>query len=152
MSCSNQPDFCAWTWSTDDGLRRELDEAKVALGDGWLAGGVSLAEGIRRKTAALEGEFDRGRSAGMEGAAKYSNAIGKIESALGISGAIPLKDTVNAVEELVKKTKSVEVSARVAAAEERESCIQDCLAEARDEGTAQRIIERIRARAAGGDR
>lgn len=34
--------------------RRELHEAKEALGAGWLAGGVSLAEGIRRKTAELE--------------------------------------------------------------------------------------------------
>jgi len=29
---------------------------------------------------------------------------------------------------------------------EREACIDDCNAEARDDGTAQRIIERIRAR------
>lgn len=34
--------------------RRLLHEAKEALGAGWLAGGVSLAEGIRRKTAELE--------------------------------------------------------------------------------------------------
>lgn len=35
---------------------RELAEAREALGLGWLTGGVSLAEGIRRKTAALEQE------------------------------------------------------------------------------------------------
>ena len=33
---------------------RERDEARAALGEAWMAGGVSLAEGIRRKTAALE--------------------------------------------------------------------------------------------------
>ena len=35
-------------------LSAELEEAKQALGPAWLTGGVSLAEGIRRKTAALE--------------------------------------------------------------------------------------------------
>jgi hypothetical protein len=29
---------------------------------------------------------------------------------------------------------------------EREACIEDCNAEARDDGTAQRIVERIQAR------
>jgi hypothetical protein len=33
---------------------RELREARAALGEAWMAGGVSLADGIRRKTAALE--------------------------------------------------------------------------------------------------
>jgi hypothetical protein len=33
---------------------RELHEARAALGAAWMTGGVSLAEGIRRKTAALE--------------------------------------------------------------------------------------------------
>jgi hypothetical protein len=33
---------------------RELREARAALGAAWLTGDVSLAEGIRRKTAALE--------------------------------------------------------------------------------------------------
>lgn len=33
---------------------RELREARAALGEAWMTGGVSLAEGIRRKTAALE--------------------------------------------------------------------------------------------------
>jgi hypothetical protein len=32
------------------------------------------------------------------------------------------------------------------AAAERAACIEDCNAEARDDGTAQRIVERIRAR------
>ena len=34
--------------------RRELAEAKDALGPAWLVGGVSLAEGIKRKTEKLE--------------------------------------------------------------------------------------------------
>jgi len=33
---------------------RERDEAQAALGAAWTTGGVSLAEGIRRKTVALE--------------------------------------------------------------------------------------------------
>lgn len=32
----------------------EVEDARHALGLGWLAGGVTLAEGIRRKTTALE--------------------------------------------------------------------------------------------------
>lgn len=35
-------------------MTEEIEEAKQALGPAWLTGGVSLAEGIRRKTAALE--------------------------------------------------------------------------------------------------
>ena len=35
-------------------LLDELAAAREAVGAGWLAGGVSLAEGIERKTAALE--------------------------------------------------------------------------------------------------
>lgn len=34
--------------------RRELHEARQALGEGWLKGGVSLAEAIARKCTALE--------------------------------------------------------------------------------------------------
>jgi hypothetical protein len=36
--------------------------------------------------------------------------------------------------------------AALVAAAERAACIDDCNAEARDDGTAQRIVERIRAR------
>ena len=32
----------------------EAEEAREALGRGWLAGGAKLADGIRRKTARLE--------------------------------------------------------------------------------------------------
>jgi hypothetical protein len=32
----------------------DVEEARTALGAAWLTGDVSLAEGIRRKTAALE--------------------------------------------------------------------------------------------------
>lgn len=35
-------------------LRTELEQARDAIGRGWLVGGVSLAEAIRRKTRALE--------------------------------------------------------------------------------------------------
>jgi len=37
-----------------DEARAEVERARTALGAAWLTGGVSLAEGIRRKTAALE--------------------------------------------------------------------------------------------------
>ena len=37
-----------------DDLREQLAAAREAVGAGWFAGGVSLAEGIERKTAALE--------------------------------------------------------------------------------------------------
>lgn len=42
-------------------MRADLAAAREALGDAWLAGGMTLAEGIRRKTAALEalGDSDR---------------------------------------------------------------------------------------------
>jgi len=36
--------------------------------------------------------------------------------------------------------------AALVVAAEREACIDDCNAEARDDGTAQRVVERIRAR------
>ena len=35
-------------------VEHRLEEACAALGAAWMTGGVSLAEGIRRKTAALE--------------------------------------------------------------------------------------------------
>jgi hypothetical protein len=35
-------------------VRRELAEARAAVGEGWFAGGASLAEAVRRKNAALE--------------------------------------------------------------------------------------------------
>ncbi|GMV19064.1 MAG: hypothetical protein AMXMBFR56_72880 [Polyangiaceae bacterium] len=35
-------------------VRREMHEARQALGEGWLKGGVSLAEAIARKCTALE--------------------------------------------------------------------------------------------------
>jgi hypothetical protein len=41
---------------------------------------------------------------------------------------------------------SLERFAALVAAAERAACIDDCNAEARDDGTAQRIVERIRAR------
>jgi len=37
-----------------DEARAEVDRARTALGAAWLTGDVSLAEGIRRKMAALE--------------------------------------------------------------------------------------------------
>jgi hypothetical protein len=40
----------------------------------------------------------------------------------------------------------IERFAALVAAAERAACIDDCNAEARDDGTAQRIVERIRAR------
>lgn len=48
--------------------------------------------------------FDRGRAVGREDVAKYSNAIGRIEAALGIVGAQPLSETVRAVENLARRS------------------------------------------------
>jgi DNA repair exonuclease SbcCD ATPase subunit len=72
---------------------------------------VIIDENVREEHAELEQlraeleqakreEFDRGRAVGREDVGKYSNAIGLIESALGISGATPLGETVKAVERL----------------------------------------------------
>ena len=46
-------------WAADmrevtEAAEETATEVRRALGEAWLAGGVSLAEGIRRKTAALE--------------------------------------------------------------------------------------------------
>jgi hypothetical protein len=41
-----------------DELAAELERARAALGPAWLVGGVSLADGIRRKTRVLE-RFER---------------------------------------------------------------------------------------------
>ena len=46
-------------------------------------------------------EFDRGRTEGRADVAKYSRAIGEIEGALGIAGAVPLSMAVDEVRALV---------------------------------------------------
>ena len=47
---------------------------------------------------------------------------------------------------LALQQQSYEREIKIEVEAEREACIDDCNAEARDDGTAQRIIERIRAR------
>ena len=37
-----------------DVMLRQQDEARAVLGEAWMTGGVTLADGIRRKMAALE--------------------------------------------------------------------------------------------------
>lgn len=51
----------------------------------------------------LTREYDRGRAAGRADIDQYSNAIGRIESALGIAGAVPMHETVDAVVALVRR-------------------------------------------------
>lgn len=49
----------------------------------------------------LASEYSRGRAAGRADVAKYSNAIGCIEAAIGYSGARKLSETVKAIVTLV---------------------------------------------------
>lgn len=87
-------------------LAEDLAAAKakiLELGKISLGRGLRIAQLIDERNAAnarADAEFERGRSVGREDVGKYSNAIGRIESALGISGAIPLEQTVKAVEML----------------------------------------------------
>lgn len=53
-------------------------------------------------------EYDRGRRDGRSDVSEYSNAIGLIESALGIVGVVPLRETVKAVWALEDRTAQLE--------------------------------------------
>lgn len=46
-----------------EALLAELDAARAAVGEAWFAGGVTLAEAIRRKCRALEGDAEHWRRA-----------------------------------------------------------------------------------------
>jgi hypothetical protein len=67
------------------GLRHNIDSRKRVI-----------AEALR---AAHARGLDEGRAVGRADVGKYSNAIGRIEAVIGYSGARPLADTVNAVEQ-----------------------------------------------------
>ena len=55
----------------------------------------------------MQEEYDRGRRDGRADVAKYANAIGRIESACGISGAQGMTVTVQAVEEMARRMRLV---------------------------------------------
>ena len=69
-------------------------------------------------------EFVRGRQSGREDVCKYSNAIGRIESVLGIVGAQPLSETVAAV--TAQAAKLAAAQARIAELEERAAFTAEC--------------------------
>ena len=57
------------------------------------------------RDAELVAAYDRGRTVGRADIAKYSNAIGLIESAIGYAGARPLSATVHAVELAIHRSR-----------------------------------------------
>jgi hypothetical protein len=68
------------------------EEARRLLGPG----GTSR-EWRESVAAALRGAYEAGRATGRADVAKYSNAVGQIEAAIGYAGARPLRETVQAV-------------------------------------------------------
>ena len=91
-----------------------LAQAYIARGDSIVA----LEMKVERLTRELAEAFDRGRAEGRADVAKYSRAIGEIEAALGIAGAVPMSSTVNAVRTVVAE--------RDAARQERDA-LRACL-------------------------
>jgi hypothetical protein len=72
----------------DDEARRVLDE---------LSGDDHYAGRLRIIAATLRRAYEAGRATGRADVAKYSNAVGQIEAAIGYAGARPLRETVQAV-------------------------------------------------------
>jgi len=58
---------------------------------------------VERLRGELEQAREAGRSHGMDDVGKYSRAIGEIEGLLGITGAVPLRQTVQAVRALTEQ-------------------------------------------------
>ena len=58
---------------------------------------------VERLRGELEQAREAGRSQGREDVGKYSRAIGEIEGLLGITGAVPLRQTVQAVRALTEQ-------------------------------------------------
>jgi hypothetical protein len=79
---------------------------------------ASLRAEVARLTGGLRAEYDRGRREGRDDVGKYAGAIGSIECALGIYGAVPLSETV----EVAKAMAADNVSLRAQLAEVRRLC------------------------------
>lgn len=80
----------------------------ATIADSWRAKVAEVEverDDARAEVERLRGDrdeaFDRGRAVGREDVGKYSYAIGQIEGVLGIAGAQPLAETVEAVRRLV---------------------------------------------------
>lgn len=67
---------------------------------------IRLSAATKALIDAIANEYNRGRATGRADVAKYSNAIGRIESILGYAGARPLAETVQAVATLRKERDS----------------------------------------------
>lgn len=86
--------------------RDELDGLRAALAD--AEGKIAEAED---EAAYAEERFEAGRAAGRADVGKYSNAIGRIESLVGIAGARPLDETVEAVKKALADAEAPRVRA-----------------------------------------
>jgi len=76
---------------------------------------AAMTERAEKAERERDEAFGRGRAAGRDDVGKYANAIGLIDSALGRCGAMPLRETVTAVESVVRERD--EARAKLAAAE-----------------------------------
>lgn len=63
---------------------------------------------VERLTAERDAAFELGRLVGRADVAKYARAIGEIESVVGIVGAVPMPQTVQAVRDLVSRAEKAE--------------------------------------------
>lgn len=95
-----------WEREAADGeLRRQSAHALIAevrrLQGELATVQVAAHAVIDTVTAERDAAFDRGWTAGREGIARYSRTVGEIEAALGIAGAVPMRDTVSAVRSVV---------------------------------------------------
>lgn len=79
------------------GSRVNYDETCDTCGQPVVVHTADERSAVERLTAERDEAFDRGRAIGREDVGKYSRAIGEIEAALGIAGAVPLSQTVAAV-------------------------------------------------------
>lgn len=67
-----------------------------------------LRADVERLTAERDAAFELGRLVGRADVAKYARAIGEIESVVGIVGAVPMPQTVQAVRDLVSRAEKAE--------------------------------------------
>lgn len=68
----------------------------------------SLRHALGEVLAELSEAREIGRSEGRADVAEYSRAIGEIEAALGIVGAVPMRETVNAVRGMALRIAALE--------------------------------------------